>query len=45
MLMKDKEVSGVGGWRREVMSIEERREVEGLREERSKTIERESCLR
>ena len=43
--MKDEKVSGVGGWRREVISVEERREVEGLREGRSKASERERCLR
>ena len=38
--MKDEEVSGVGGWKREVTSVEERREVEGLREGKSKASEK-----
>ena len=38
--MKDEEVSGVGGWRREVMSVEERSEVEGLSELWCKASER-----
>ena len=42
--MKDEVVSGVRGWRREVMSVEERREVEGLREGKSKASEKGTFL-